>query len=62
MSSAKIWCEVFCDNCGGLVGYYFKNINTIKKLKAETSDWVVREDGIQLCPYCASEIKDEDDE
>ena len=62
MSSAKIWCEVFCVNCGGLVGYYFNSIDTISRLKVETSDWIVLEDGMQLCPYCASKMREEDDE
>lgn len=62
MGNARIWCEVFCDNCGDLVGYYFNSIDTISRLKVETSDWIVLEDGTQLCPYCALKIKEEDDE
>lgn len=62
MSSAKIWCEVFCDHCGGLVGYYFNSIDTISRLKVETSDWTVLEDGTQLCPYCYKKFIGADDD
>lgn len=62
MSSVKIWCEVFCDHCGGVVGRYFKNIDTISWLKKETSDWVVVENGLQLCPRCYTKFKGADDE
>lgn len=47
---------------GGLVGYYFNSIDTISRLKVETSDWTVLEDGMQLCPYCASKMREENDE
>lgn len=62
MNKVKIWCEVFCDHCGGVVGRYFKNIDTISWLKKETSDWVVVENGLQLCPRCYTKFKGADDE
>ena len=62
MSSAKIWCEVFCDHCGGVVGRYFKNIDTISWLKNETSDLVVVDEGLQLCPSCYTKFIGADNE
>lgn len=62
MSSVKIWCEVFCDHCGTAVGRYFKSIDTISRLKKETFDWAVVEEGLQLCPRCYMKFKGADDE
>lgn len=62
MSNAKIWCEVFCDHCGGVVGRYFRSIDTISWLKKETSDWVVVDEGLQLCPYCYKKFIGADNE
>ena len=52
-----IWCEVTCGCCGAVAnssGYY--SPERIKKLKAETKDWVEDENYRVLCPPCAEKI------
>lgn len=54
MKTINIWCEVACSNCGGIVGRWYKNADTIRILKKETKDWSLTEDGDNLCPECAN--------
>ena len=56
---AIIWCEVVCSNCGGVIGFNYKNANTIAVLKNKTKDWVYCDDEGNLCPECQEEIKKE---
>ena len=53
-----IWCEVTCGCCGAAAnscGYY--SPERIKRLKAETKDWVDDEDYRVLCPACVSSVR-----
>ena len=64
MARAKIYCEITCNNCGGVLkgsGYY-KNSSIIAKLKesAKEANWVWDEEFCgNLCPSCQEEIKKE---
>lgn len=51
-----IWCEVKCLRCL-TIAYYsgWYSPDRIKKLKAETKNWVEDEDYGILCPSCAEE-------
>lgn len=52
-----IWCEVTCRHCGSLAnasGYY--SPERIKKLKAETKNWIDTEEYDILCPECQKEL------
>lgn len=53
MAKADIWCEVVCSCCGNVVGLYYKNAASIKKLKELTKNWTKTEDNENLCPECA---------
>lgn len=53
---AKIWFEVVCNECGGMVGHFYKNKNTIKRIKEETKDWEWV-DGVNICGDCLKKIK-----
>lgn len=60
MARAKVYCEVTCNNCGGLAygSTYYKNASTISKLKEATKDWIWDEKlGMNLCPDCQKELK-----
>lgn len=53
-----IWCEVTCGCCGAAAnasGYYSPDL--IKRLKAETKNWVDDENYRVLCPACAASAK-----
>lgn len=57
---AKIYCEVTCCNCGGFASKsrYYKNSETIARLKESTKDWVWDENLCgNLCPDCQKELK-----
>ena len=55
---AKIWCDVVCNECGGMVGYFYKNKNTIKRIKEEIKDWKWV-DGVNICGDCLKKIKED---
>lgn len=60
MEKAKIYCEVTCGSCGTLayVSRYYKNTDTIRKIKKETEDWVWdAKEKINLCPECRIQRK-----
>lgn len=53
-----IWCEVSCDRCGRIANscdYY--NPDTIRRLKAETKDWIEDVNYRVLCPVCQKELE-----
>ena len=57
---AKIYCEVTCCRCSGLASKsrYYKNSETIARLKELTKDWVWDENLCgNLCPDCQKELK-----
>ena len=54
---AIIWCEVACSNCGGVIGFDYKNAKTIAALKNKTKDWAYCNDEGNLCPECYEEYK-----
>lgn len=56
-SKAVIWCETMCCNCGGMIGYDYKNAETISKLKKEIKDWKYCEGEGNLCPECYEKWK-----
>lgn len=58
MAKVDIWCEVTCSNCGGVIGTYYRNANTISNLKKKTKDWTHTKDGDNLCPECAKQMKE----
>ena len=52
---AKIYCEVTCAKCRALAAAsgYYRNENTIKKLKEVTANWEWdEENGGNFCPGC----------
>lgn len=56
---AQIYCEVTCCHCGGLAGesQYYKNQNTIRRLKEDTKDWIYLKELLgNLCPDCQKEL------
>lgn len=58
MAKALIWCEVICCHCGGMaISSDFYSPETIRKLKAETKDWIRTEVG-NLCPECQAKLKE----
>lgn len=52
---AIIWCEITCSNCGGVIGFDYKNAKTIAALKRKTKDWVYCDEEGNLCPECYKE-------
>ena len=56
---AKIFCEVTCLNCGtvALGSRFYKNKDTISKLKELTKEWIYSEKfGGNLCPNCQEDL------
>ena len=56
---AKIYCEVTCNDCGGLAlgSKYYKNPTTISKLKELTKDWIWDEERcVNVCPECQKKL------
>lgn len=49
---AVIWCEVSCSNCGGVIGFDYKNAKTISALKRKVRDWKYCGEEGNLCPDC----------
>lgn len=54
---AVIWCEVNCCNCGGVIGFGYRNAKTISKLKRVTKDWKYFDGEGNLCPECFEKLK-----
>lgn len=52
MKKAVIWCEVSCSNCGGVIGFDYRNAKTISNLKKKVKDWRYCEEEGTLCPDC----------
>ena len=53
-----IWCEVTCGRClraANCCGYYTPD--TIRRLKAETKDWIEDVNYRVLCPACQKELE-----
>ena len=56
--NAKIYCEVTCCNCGGVIGRYYRNAESISILKEHVKDWVWDNELFgNLCPECQKELK-----
>ena len=53
---AKIWCEMVCNECGGMIGYFYKNKNTIVKIKEKTKDWECV-NGVNVCGECLIKMR-----
>ena len=53
---ARIWCDVVCNECGGMIGYFYENENTIRKMKDEINDWECV-DGVNICGECLGKIR-----
>lgn len=53
---ARIWCEVICDHCGAMVGHFYRNAQTIQRLKGETTDWK-EIDGVNVCGDCIKRME-----
>ena len=56
MPKARIWCEAVCSQCGGMIGFFYRNEGTIKRLKHEIADWECV-DGDNVCEYCKKKLK-----
>lgn len=57
MANTIIWCEVTCGRCGAAAnscGYYSAEL--IKRLKAETKNWVEDNEYRVLCPECRKKL------
>lgn len=61
MKRAVIWCEVSCSNCGGVIGFYYKNAKTISALKRKAKDWKYCGEEGNLCPDCYKEWKNKNE-
>lgn len=57
IKKAKIYCECTCGRCGNVIGYYYKNRETISVLKKLTKDWKYCYKWGNLCPKCYEELK-----
>lgn len=53
---AKIWCELVCNECGGMIGHFYKNKDIITKIKEETKDWEYV-DGVNICGECLRKMR-----
>lgn len=52
-----IWCEVTCSHCGGMLassGFYSPTL--IKRLKAESKEWIEDPEYGILCPECQKSL------
>lgn len=54
---AILWCEVQCCNCGGVIGWYYRNAESISRLKKVTETWKYCDGLGNLCPECYEKIK-----
>lgn len=54
---AIIWCECVCSNCGGVIGFDYKNAKTISALKRQIKDWKYCDEEGNLCPECYEKYK-----
>lgn len=59
MRKAIISCEVTCGNCGGVIFSYYKNAQSISKLKEMTKDWRFTDEYGNTCPDCLEKMKSE---
>ena len=53
--NARIWCEVICNECGGMIGHFYHNSGSIRKLKEEIKDWKCV-DGVNICGECLQKL------
>lgn len=57
-NKADIWIQCTCESCGGMIGYWYKNANTIARIKRETNLWrYLKDEGITVCQDCLIKIK-----
>lgn len=54
---AIIWCECACSNCGGVIGFDYKNSKTISNLSKKIKDWHYCGEQGNLCPDCYKECR-----
>ena len=45
-----------CNECGGMIGYFYKNKNTIVKIKEKTKDWECV-NGVNVCGECLIKMR-----
>lgn len=60
MARARIYCEVTCCRCSCLAytSRYYKNTETISKIKESVKDWIWDENLCgNLCPECQEDLK-----
>ena len=61
MKRAKIWIECACCNCGTVCGRFYRNRESISRLKHNTRNWMYDEKlGGNLCSECVREQKKEE--
>lgn len=53
---ARIWCEVICNECGGMVGHFYRNPDSLRRLKEEIKDWECV-DGVNICGECLQKMQ-----
>lgn len=58
---AKIRIEVQCANCGGVIGCYYRNANSVSCLKKKTKDWIYEGEFGNICPECQKELWGEEE-
>lgn len=56
---ARIWMEVVCCNCGGMIGWNYSGAGSVAKLEKATEDWVFDKDYGNLCPECMEALRKE---
>lgn len=56
---ARIWMEVTCGNCGGMVGRIYHNAKSVSLLKKEAAGWTFDKDYGNLCPECSEALRKE---
>ena len=57
MRQAIIWCEITCSNCGWVIGFNYRNAETIAELKRKTKNWAYCDEEGNLCPQCYEKYK-----
>lgn len=57
---AVIWMEVQCSNCGGVIGWDYRNAKSVSKLKKATKDWICDKEHWNLCPDCQKKVREQD--
>ena len=51
--------EVTCGHCGGVIGFHYRNSDSVACLKRKTRNWVDDDYYGALCPDCIEKVKKE---